>query len=58
MGVSERVGSELDLTWSFRPNRHTLFLIGYSHFFPGKFLEETGSSEAVDFSYLMLQYTF
>ena len=57
-GDSKRVGSEIDLTWRYGFNRHTLLVIGYSHFFAGKFISQSGSDEDIDFGYIMLQYTF
>jgi len=32
--------------------------LGYSHFFPGDFVKETGPAPDVDFLYLQVQYTF
>jgi hypothetical protein len=39
-------------------NRHHVFTGGYSHFFPGPFIEESGSAEGIHFGYIMVQYTF
>jgi len=59
-GVSDssHVGLELDLTarWVLEP--HVDALLGYSHFFAGELLRQTGPSSDVDFVYLSLQYTF
>ena len=52
------VGSELDfrVTWGFRP--HMQLLAGYSHFFAGDVLEDSGPSEDMDFVYTQLTVTF
>lgn len=57
-GSSRRVGSELDVRANYSFDRRLTGLIGYSHFFPGRFLSETGSARAMDFVYMGLQYTF
>jgi hypothetical protein len=56
--LSRRLGSEMDWTVQYRMNRHTVFTLGYSHFSPGPFIEESGSAEGIHFAYIMLQYTF
>ncbi len=53
-GDSKRVGSEIDLTWRYGFNRHTLLVIGYSHFFAGKFISQSGSDKNIDFGYIDL----
>jgi hypothetical protein len=52
------VGSEVDWTVGYRMNRHTSLTAGYSHFFPGPFLTESGPDEGTNFGYIMIQYTF
>lgn len=52
------VGSEIDLTITHAFDRHLSALVGYSHFFPGDFLDDTGEDDAMDFVYVQLQYTF
>jgi len=56
--LSRRVGSEMDWTVAYRMNRHTVFTFGYSHFFPGPFIKESGPAEGIHFAYIMVQYTF
>lgn len=51
------VGAELDLFASYNFTRHLLGYAGYSHFFAGDFIRQTGPSEDSDFVYLALQYT-
>jgi gamma-glutamyltranspeptidase/glutathione hydrolase len=57
-GADDYVGSEIDLTVNYRFNRHLDLLVGYSHFFAGDFLEETGSSADVDFAYVQTRLLF
>lgn len=46
------VGSEIDLTASYPIWKKKLnFLVGYSHFFTGGYVEDTGSSSDADFVY-------
>jgi hypothetical protein len=52
------VGSEIDLTLKYNFDRHTLMQLGYSHFFAGDFIDESGPDDDIDFAYAMLQYTF
>ncbi len=56
--ASQHVGEEIDLTAAYRLDTHTQLGAGYSHFFPGAYVEETGPSESPDFLYLFAQYTF
>lgn len=51
-------GAEMDLTWHLKLDRHTSLSVGYSHFFPGSFIRESGSAKDVDFGYVELQYTW
>lgn len=52
------VGKELDAVIVFKPNYHVSMHIGYTHFSPGKFIENTGTSEAHDFFYVMIPMKF
>ena len=47
-----------DLAWSQSFGRHLKGLFGYSHFFAGDFIEESGSSDDMDFLYVQAQFTF
>lgn len=58
LGSDKEIGSEIDLTLKYKFDSHMLGLLGYSHFFAGDFIEESGSSEDMDFIYAQLQYTF
>jgi hypothetical protein len=52
------VGFEVDLTATYVIAPHIDFLLGYSHFFAGPLVEQTGSAEDIDFAYFSVQYTF
>ena len=52
------IGSEVDLLLNWQFDRHLSGYIGYSHFFAGDFIEQTGPSEDIDFVYAALMYTF
>jgi Alginate export len=52
------VGAELDLLVNYNFTRHQLGYAGYSHFFPGEFIQKTGPAKPTDFFYVALQYTF
>jgi len=42
----------------YQLGRHLVVTLGYSHFFPGTFIDQSGPSEGIDFVYLPVQYTF
>ena len=52
------VGSELDLLVKYEFNRHLMGMFGYSHFFAGDFIEDSGADKDIDFVYASLQFTF
>lgn len=52
------VGTELDVTLTWRLGRHVAGLVGYSGFFAGAFIEETGAAENIRFIYGSLQLTY
>jgi len=55
---SKDVGTEIDALLTFRLGRHLSGYGGYSHFFAGDAIEESGPGEDVDFLYLGLGFTF
>ena len=55
---SQDVGGEVDFTVKYIFNRHFVGAVGYSHFFPGDFIKETGTGKDIDFYYIMFAYTF
>ena len=52
------VGAELDLLANYQIIRHLLGYVGYSHFFTGAFINQSGPGRDSDFVYAALQYTF
>lgn len=58
LGSSHEVGYEIDLTSRYQINRHLVGLVGYSHFFSGKFIEESGPEKDSDFVYMQGVFTF
>jgi hypothetical protein len=52
------IGHELDVTLQYTVNRHFAITGGYSHFFTGGFLEESGASDDMDFVYTQVEFTF
>lgn len=58
---SERyIGSEIDLTATYKLDPHTTLQVGYSHFFTGDFVDSAtpGSSDDIDFVYLQIHWAF
>jgi len=55
---SKYVGVEMDLVVTYEILRGLVALVGYSHFFTGRFVAQTGPSDDTDFGYVQLQYTF
>jgi hypothetical protein len=52
------IGSEIDVLLNWQVDRHLLLFGGYSHFFAGDFIQDTGASRDIDFAYFALVYTF
>ena len=52
------VGAETDLLLNWQVDRHWSAYAGYSHFFAGDFIQETGASDDIDFVYAAVQFTF
>ena len=52
------IGSKLDLLLNWQFDRHTAAYLGYSHFFAGDFIDESGPGEDIDFFYAAITYTF
>lgn len=57
-GESKDIGSEIDLTLTYKFSREFTAWAGYSHFFAGDFIAESGPDEDTDFAYVTVQYTF
>jgi len=52
------VGSEIDLTCTWRPTKTFSLLAGYSRFFPGDYVRDTGPASPADFFYLQAEMKF
>ncbi len=57
-GVSNDVGLELDIHAKHDLNAATKLWFGYSHFFPGDYVDDTGSSPATDWVYFQMTINF
>lgn len=57
-GGSSEVGQEIDVTLRWQIDPHAAILLGYSHFFPGAFIEETGPSDPINFAYASFEFKF
>lgn len=55
---SHEIGQETDVTVIYKMDRHAKFLLGYSHFYPGEFIRESGSDHGIDFTYASVEFTF
>ncbi len=51
-------GTELDVTVSWKANQHFTLLAGYSHFFAGSYLDDTGAGDDADFAYVQATFDF
>lgn len=54
----KEIGQEIDLTISWKIDAHSSVLVGYSHFWDGDFIVETGSSEDADLFYVSYTMKF
>ena len=52
------VGGELDFTAAWKIDVHQALLFGYSHMWPGGFIDQTGDNDEVDLIYLQYVFTF
>ena len=57
-GLSSRVGTELDLTVRRVLRPSVPLAVGYSLYLPGAFLEQSGTSETLQFAYVQLGWTW
>ena len=51
-------GSEIDLTVTWNVRKELAVQAGYSHFFAGNYLADTGASDDADFAYVQATLTF
>jgi hypothetical protein len=52
------IGSEFDVLLTWQVDRHLQVYGGYSHFFTGDFIDDTGANRDIDFLYMAVIYTF
>jgi hypothetical protein len=55
---SKDIGYEGDVTVVKRVSRHLVLSCGYSRFFAGDAIEESGADEDIDFGFVAAEYTF
>lgn len=53
-GANSFAGSEIDFNVLWKALQHVDVQAGYSHFFAGRYLSDTGASSDADFAYLMV----
>jgi len=56
--ADNHAGCEIDFTINAKLTSHLDMLVGYSHFFAGAYLTDTGASDDADFGYLMLTLNY
>ena len=56
--ANQSAGAEIDLTATWNVNKHLQIEGGYSHFFAGDYLGDTGPSDDADFGYVQAKLTF
>lgn len=58
IGARNFAGQEIDLTATWEATKNVKVQAGYSHFFAGGYLADTGPSDDADFGYLMTTISF
>ena len=58
IGASNFAGQEIDLTATWEATKNVKVQAGYSHFFAGTYLADTGPSDDADFGYLMATISY
>jgi len=56
--AGDEVGHEFDAELSFNLNIHASIMVGYTHFMPGNFIKQTGSSKTHKLFYVMIPVRF
>lgn len=56
--ASSDIGNEIDLTFSYKFTTRLTGSLGYSHFFAGDFLADTGPDDDIDFAYAQIFFNF
>lgn len=58
-GFSRDLGIETDFTLTYIHNKDYALIVGYDHFFTGKFFREaTGSDKDINYAFAMLQFNY
>jgi hypothetical protein len=57
-GADSFVGSEVDVTLTYKATKNLTFLVGYSHFFTGDYAKASGASDDADFAYVQATLEF
>jgi hypothetical protein len=58
IGARSFAGEEIDLTATYELAKGVKLQAGYSHFFAGPYLADTGASSDADFGYVMATFTY
>jgi hypothetical protein len=58
IGAGNFAGHEIDLTATYELNKNIKAQIGYSHFFAGEYLSDTGPDSDADFGYFMTTFVY
>lgn len=58
IGAGNFLGHEVDFTTNWKVNKHLSILAGYSHFFAGDYIRETGTHSDADFGYMQATLSF
>ena len=58
IGASNFAGHEIDFTTGWKVNSHLSLKFGYSHFFAGDYLRDTGAHSDADFGYAQATLSF
>ncbi|MGI9114148.1 MAG: alginate export family protein, partial [Chthoniobacterales bacterium] len=58
IGASNFAGQEVDLTATYEVTKNLKVQTGYSHFFAGQYLVDTGPHSDADFGYVMTTLSF
>lgn len=56
--ANTHLGEEIDLLVNYKMTEHLSFLGGYSHFFTGSFVEDTGAHDDANFFYVQTVFNF
>lgn len=56
--ASSDIGNEIDLTFSYSFTKRATGSLGYSQFFAGDFLSDTGADEDIQFAFAQILYNF